>query len=146
MMHEFVVADHVSNTKMVYFYDERVLKKDGESMCNLKLLNHLNLLEKYLNSGSPLPQNYISIMDNWCGQNKSKLVMMLFQLRSVLFYDRIALNYLLPGHSHMAADRVVSWIRRSLGKSNIYVPSQLFDKVNAIKKVSAFDVSKCKLF
>ena len=45
----------------------------------------------------------------------------------------------------MAADRVVSWIRRSLGKSNIYVPSQLFDKVNVIMNVYAFDVSKCKL-
>ena len=28
-MHEFVVAAHVSNTNMVYFYDERVLKRTG---------------------------------------------------------------------------------------------------------------------
>ena len=46
----------------------------------------------------------------------------------------------------MAADRVVSWVRTSLGKNNIYVPEQLFDKVNSIKNVETMDVSKLRLF
>ena len=142
MMHEFVVADRVSNTNKVYFYDEQILKKDGESMCNLRLIDHLSLLKQYIAADVPLPKNYISIMDNCCGQNKSKLVFMLFNLLSILFYDNICLNFLLPGHSHMAADRVVSWIRTSLGKSNIYIPEQLFNKVNDIKNTKAIDVSK----
>ena len=119
MMHEFVVADRVSNRNTVYFYDERVLKKDGESMCILRLYDHLFKLEKYLTSRTPSPKSYIAVMDNCCGQNKSKTVMMFFQLLSILFYENIALNYLLPGHSHMAADRAVSWVRTSLGKNNI---------------------------
>ena len=146
MMHEFVVADRVSNTNTVYFYDERKFKKDGESMCNLRLYHHLNMLEKYLENGLQLPTSYICVMDNCCGQNKSKLIFIFFQLLSILFYENIFLNFLLPGHSHMAADRVVSWVRYSLGRNNIYTPQQLFDKVNSIKNVTAVDVSKLALF
>ena len=76
MMHEFVVADRVSNTNQVYFYDERVLKKDGESMCNLKLTNHLKLLDQNFQAEVPLPRVYIAVMDNYCKHNKPKLVFM----------------------------------------------------------------------
>ena len=49
---------------MCIFY-ERILKKDGESMCNLGLYHHLYALEKYVEAKEPLPKAYISVMDTY---------------------------------------------------------------------------------
>ena len=70
MIHQFVVANTLTKTNLVYLYDERALKKDGDSMCNLRLINHLDLLQSYIRNNSPLPRIYISVMDNCFGQNK----------------------------------------------------------------------------
>ena len=77
-MHKFVVANNLTKKKIVYLYDEMVLKKDGDSMCNLRLINQLDLLQSYIDNGSPLPSTYISVMDNCVGQNKSKTIMSFF--------------------------------------------------------------------
>ena len=68
------------------------------------------------------------------------------KLSIILFYDVISLNFLIPGYSHMAADRVVSWVRRSVEKNNVYVLEQLFEKVNRIKNTNAADALKFKFY
>ena len=145
-MYLFVVANTLTKNNIVYLYNKRFLKKDGDSMCNLRLINHLNLLQSYINQSSSLPHTYISVMDNCIGQNKSKTVLSFFSLLSLIFYERIILIYLLPGHSHMAADRVVSWIKKSLGRNNIYVLEQLIEKINSIQRTTVVYVPDRKIY
>ncbi|OWY95550.1 hypothetical protein PHMEG_00034419 [Phytophthora megakarya] len=49
----------------------------------------------------------------------------------------IVLCFLLTGHSHNIADRVVAWCRGAVRKFNVYTPFALVDNVNKVKSVSA---------
>ena len=46
-------------------------------------------------------------------------------LLSLVFYECVVLLYLIPGHSHMIADRVVAWNRGGIRGKNLYHPSQI---------------------
>eukprot|EP00644_Phytophthora_capsici_P003287 jgi/Phyca11/103220/e_gw1.7.467.1 len=50
---------------------------------------------------------------------------------SVVFpYKKVVLCFLLPGHSHNIADRVIAWCRRATRKMNLYAPLLLVEEVN----------------
>ena len=57
-----------------------------------------------LNSAAKKEKFLFVVMDNCVGQNKSQNVLKFFVLMSILFYDRVALHYFLPGYSHMQDD------------------------------------------
>jgi len=75
------------------------------------------------------------ILDNCVGQNKSKVVFMFYVLLSLLFYNKVALLFLIPAHSHNQTDRVVAWCRNKMRAQNLYTPSAIVSKLNAIKSV-----------
>jgi hypothetical protein len=77
------------------------------------------------------------ILDNCVGQNKSKVVFMFYAQLSLLFYDKVALLFLILGHSHNQADHVVAWCRNKMRAQNFYTPSAIISELNAIKSVSA---------
>ncbi|KAE9052007.1 hypothetical protein PR001_g911 [Phytophthora rubi] len=61
---------------------------------------------------------------------------MFFAMLSVVFpYKKVVLCFLLPGHSHNIADRVIAWCRGATRKMNIYTPSLAVDEVNKVKSV-----------
>jgi hypothetical protein len=66
------------------------------------------------------------ILDNCVGQNKSKVVFMFYALLSLLFYDKVTLLFLIPGHSHNQADCVVAWCRNKMRAQNLYTPARLY--------------------
>ncbi|KAJ1401942.1 hypothetical protein B484DRAFT_314865, partial [Ochromonadaceae sp. CCMP2298] len=46
-------------------------------------------------------------------------------LLCLLFYDKVVLLFLIPGHSHMIADRVVAWVKNKLRGRNVYLPTDI---------------------
>ena len=72
--------------------------------------------------------------------------MAFFTFLSLVFYKRVVIVLLLPGHSHMAVDRVVSCVRRSLGRNNLYIPSQLIEKINSVQNTEAVYIPDFDLY
>jgi hypothetical protein len=62
---------------------------------------------------------------------------MFYALLSLLFYDNVALLFLILGHSHNQADHVVAWCRNQMRAQNLYTPSTIVSEFNTIKFVSA---------
>ena len=56
---------------------------------------------------------------------------------SMTLYRRVVCHLLISGHSHMCPDRVVSHVKKSFGINNLYLPSQMVDRINTIKSVTA---------
>ncbi|OWY97880.1 Cleavage inducible protein [Phytophthora megakarya] len=121
--HNFVIADIMNNRNNVYFYDERAQGKNADALCSLRLLYHLNTLQTDARNGIPPAEISFSLLDNCVGQKKSKVVLMFFAMLSIVFpYKKGVLCFLLPGHSHNIADRVVAWCRGAVCKLNVDTP------------------------
>ena len=56
---------------------------------------------------------------------------------SMTLYMRVICHFLISGHSHMCPDRVVSHVKRSFGVNNLYLPSEMVEKINTIRSVKA---------
>jgi hypothetical protein len=97
MMQSFIVSDITANRNNVLIYDERGQGKGVDALCSLRLLFHLRLRQECVDRS---PKMLLLILDNCVGQNKSKVVFMFYALLSLLFYDKVALLFLIPGHSH----------------------------------------------
>ncbi|KAE9167877.1 hypothetical protein PF005_g28613, partial [Phytophthora fragariae] len=70
---------------------------------------------------------------------------MFFAMLSVIFpYKKVVLCFLLPGHSHNIANRVIAWCRRATRKINIYTPTSLVDEVNNVKSVNGIFLDHTK--
>ncbi|XP_078732831.1 uncharacterized protein LOC144947479 isoform X1 [Lampetra fluviatilis] len=134
MLQNFVLADITSGINNVIFYDERAQGKDADTLCSLRFVYHMRLLAK--NPGA-MSKTLVVILDNCVGQNKSQVVFMFFALLSLLFYRKVVLLYLMPGHSHNQADRVVTWCRNSMKGKNFYTPLDIVDTVNLINSIEA---------
>ncbi|ETO83580.1 hypothetical protein F444_02423, partial [Phytophthora nicotianae P1976] len=109
MMHNFVIADITNGLNNVMVYDERCSGKGAGALCSLRLLYHMQLRTRYIKAGILTPEKSLTllvIMDNCVGQNKSRAVFAFYAMLSVVFYKKVVLLFLLPGHSHNAADRV----------------------------------------
>ena len=79
----------------------------------------------------------MSLLDNCVGQNKSQHVMMFASLLSLLFYEKVAFMYFLPGHTHMHPDRVVGWCKQAIRGLNLYTLSQVTEACQRIENVTA---------
>jgi hypothetical protein len=133
MMQNFIIFDITANRNNVLIYDERGQGKGTDALCSFHLLFHLQLRQERADRS---PKMLLLILDNCVGQNKSKVVFMFYALLSLLFYDKVALLFLIPGHSHNQVDRVVAWCRNKMHAQNLYTPSAIVSELNAIKSVS----------
>jgi hypothetical protein len=84
-----------------------------------------------------MPKVLLVILDNFVSQNKSQFVMQLFALLSILLYSKVMLVYLIPGHSHNIADRVITWCRNAMKVKNFYSPMVIVKVINEVKGVNA---------
>lgn len=80
MLQDFMIADRISN---VYLYDEHLMGKDEDALCNLRMMNHLDLLLRH--TFESMSKVLIVIMDNCVGQNKSQLSWRFFSSRCLGF-------------------------------------------------------------
>ena len=129
IIHNFVIADITGGVNNIYFYDERAQGKDGNALCNLRIAYHL--------TKSEITTVSLDILDNFVGQNKSNTTMMFCAMLSILFYETVVCIYLIPGHSHMVADRVVAWMKKSIRSKQIFHPDEFVKSCNDIKSVKA---------
>jgi hypothetical protein len=138
IIQNFVVADISHGINNVFFYDERGQGKNADALCSLRLLYHLKTIQIDACRGVQPAEISFSLLDNCVGQNKSMVVMMFFAMLSVVFpYKKVVLCFLLPGHSHNIADRVIAWCRGATRGLNLYTPMGLVEKVNEVKSVKA---------
>ena len=139
LVYAFVQCDMSAGLNRVVMYDERGMGKDANALCSLRLSLHLRRqVEVRLLPYADRPTVLFQVMDNNVGQNKSELVFKFFALLSLTWYpDGVSLLYLLPGHSHMACDRVVGWIRKAIGKAQHFLPSHLATAMNNVANVEA---------
>jgi len=113
MLHMFVMADITRRKHNVKLYDERLMGKDKDALCSLRIAHHIEDRQECLELNQTPPKYFISIRDNCVGQNKSNITLNFECFLAMTFYKRILLIYLIPGHSHMVTDRVVSWAKKS---------------------------------
>ena len=135
-MYCFIIADISRNINYVKLYDERAMGKDANALCSLRFVHHLT---QY--NSTPMdsrPTILFQVLDNNVGQNKSQVVFMYFALLSMTLYpEGVVLLFLFAGHSHMAPDRTVSWLRKSLNNRQVYLPGQFVEAFNTISSVEA---------
>jgi hypothetical protein len=137
MLNMYVMADISRNENSVFLYDERCQKKDKDALCSLRLSFHLEQLNRCRQENRSPPEYFVSIRDNCVGQNKSNVTLKLASYLSLSFYKRVLIVYLIPGHSHMIADRVVAWAKRAISGNNLYVPGEITNKMNGVKSIRA---------
>mmetsp|Transcript_11603 Transcript_11603/g.25837 ORF Transcript_11603/g.25837 Transcript_11603/m.25837 type:complete len:367 (-) Transcript_11603:86-1186(-) len=135
IIQNFVIANVNDNANYVWLYDERGQGKGADCLCSLRMRYHLQQWERY--AEEERPKISLSILDNCVGQNKSNTVMKFNALLSILFYVKVALLFLVPGHSHMLPDRVVAWMKGSIRGKNLYHPQDIAAAANGIKTVHA---------
>jgi hypothetical protein len=134
MVLNFVVADLTSDSADVLFYDER---KDADAPCNLRFTYHSNKFKIMLERKQATPKILVVILDNYVEQNKSQLVMQFFALLSITFYTKVVLIYLIRGHSHNTANRIVAWCRNAMKGKNFYTPMAIVEAITQVKGVNA---------
>ncbi|KAI3631056.1 hypothetical protein MIR68_010546 [Amoeboaphelidium protococcarum] len=122
ILQNFIISDITTGMNNIVFYDERLMGKDGNAMCNLRINYHLQRKGQY--------DTLLCIMDNCVGQNKSQVTMRFAAMLSIILYKRVALLFLQPGHSHMMADRAVAWMKSKIRNKNLYVPEQFVAEVS----------------
>ncbi|CAM6029339.1 unnamed protein product [Sphagnum balticum] len=62
--------------------------------------------------------------------------MQFFALLSILFYLKVVLVYLIPGHSHNTADRVIAWCCNAMKGKNFYFLMAIAEAINEVKGVN----------
>ena len=137
MVSNFVVADITGDCGDVIFYDERAQGKDANALCSLRFVYHVRKFQACRQQGRTPPKILVLVLDNCVGQNKSQVVMQFFALLSILFYEKVVCIYLIPGHSHNTADRIVAWCRNAMKGKNFFTPMAIVDAVNEVKGVNA---------
>jgi hypothetical protein len=116
-----VIADLTNGTNNIYFYAERAHGKDGNALCSLRMAYHLTKLESTTIS--------LELLDYCVEQNKSNSIMMFCAMLSLIFYKKVVCLYLMPGHSHMIADRVVVWMKILFKESKCFIHLSLWNHV-----------------
>ena len=139
IIQNFITADLSQNTNHCYLYDERAQDKGADALCSLRLLYHMEDTAEYLKKyGKDCSDRILFlIMDNCVVQNKSKIFFRFFALLSILCYKKIIILFLIPGHSHQFADKIVSWCRRVMKGKNIWTGPMMRDKLDDVKNVHA---------
>ena len=113
------------------------MEKDKDSLCSLHLKSHIKNVERCRQEKQDLPEVYIRIQDNCVRQNKLNVTMMFDCWMAMSIYKRVMIIFLIPGQSHIIADRVVAWVKASLQNRDIFLPEVLtkeMNKVNSVKR------------
>lgn len=63
--------------------------------------------------------------------------MKFFAILSICFYDTVAALYLIPGHSHMFADRATAHAKGALKMKSVFHPKKLVQLANQVKNINA---------
>jgi hypothetical protein len=100
-----------------------------------------------------MPQHLIRVLDNCGGQNKSsttfrfdlmcclllRMEMTFIYLSGTLFFRIVTFkpNPLIPGHTHMQADTIVSRSKQALRKRQLWIPDEIAENINKVKGVGA---------
>ena len=136
MLNLYVIANITRNEQEVFIYDERLMGKDKDALCSLRMSFHIEQRNRCLASGIEPPKVFISIRDNCVAQNKSNSTLKFEAFLSMTFYELVLIIYLIPGHSHMLPDRVVAWVKKSLKRLNLYSPHDIIKIINTINTVT----------
>ena len=112
-----VVACLSTGQNYIYLYDERSMGKDYNAICSLRFKYHIDRMQEYKAAGRLLemPDTLFTIHDNCVGQNKSQVVLKFYCWLSLTFFKKVAVLYLVSGHSHFAPDRTTSNAKSSIG-------------------------------
>ena len=127
----FNICDTSRNINEVCLYDERAAGKGANAVCSLGWNYYCSLLK------TCQPEMIIKVLDNCSAQNKSSYTFMFDCLLSVLLYERVVNFYLIPGHSHMRADQVVSLCKKALDRKDLYLPEQIAGAMSTVKHMNA---------
>jgi hypothetical protein len=111
--------------------------KEEDALCNLEILYHSNKFKTMLERKQVTPKILVVIFDNCVKQNRSQLVMQFFALLSIMFYTKVMLIYLIPGHSHNSTDRIVVWCHNAMKGKNFYTPMAIVEAINQVKIINA---------
>ena len=114
-------------------YDERTAGKCGDSMISLRLNHILSVVLKQ----RPIVKHVVSVRDNKVSENKSKVLVKFYAVMSVLWFGTVLDLYMLPGHSHTAADRQHAYISKAVAGRNIFDPEDLVRIINEVKGMNA---------
>jgi len=128
----FIQADVTHGTNHVIFYDERGQGKGTDALCSLRMRFHLNQLKQEKRCDVA-----IVVCDNCTSQNKSNAVMKFYCWLSMTLYKRVVLLFLISGHSHMHADRIVSWMKAATRGMNLFTPNEIVEECNKVKGVKS---------
>jgi hypothetical protein len=71
MVSNLVVANLISNSSDVFFYDERTQRKDVDALCSLRFNYHLEKFKTMLSRKIVMLKTLFVIFDSYVGQNKS---------------------------------------------------------------------------
>jgi hypothetical protein len=111
MVSNFVVANLISNSSDVFFYDEQAQSKDVDALCSLRFTYHLEKFKTLLSRKIAMPKNSVHNLRQLC---RSKQVIACHEvLRSilhlVLFESRVGVpNPKTIPQYHRLGHRVVS--------------------------------------
>jgi hypothetical protein len=136
MVLKFVVANLTNDNANMLFYDKRTQGKDADVMCNLWFTYHSNKFKM-------TPKILVVILNNCVGYNKLQLDMQFIALLFVMFYIKIVLIYLILGHSHNIANRIVVWCCNAMKGKNFYTPIAIVEAINQVKGVNAKFIDHC---
>jgi hypothetical protein len=123
----------------MYIYDERASGKDGDSLCSIRFNYYMTRYIKDRDDQTihKRAKFLFLIMDNCVGQNKSRAVLTLFSLLTVLgIYEGISLHYLEVGHSHGTPDVGTAHAKRALNQ-NYFVPEEIVNAMNTVQGINA---------
>ena len=115
----------------IYYYDERVAGKDGNSVTSIRWKN---LCQFITDKKENLPTAEVKILDNCVGQNKSNVTHKFSMLESILIFpEGVTDIYFKVGHSHNASDMKTAHANKAMAKKNLYTPLMIAMEINKSK-------------
>lgn len=133
-LHNFCVKNMKTGESVMFMYSENFARK-GPNDTVACLLNYFEGLDSKI-------RNVILFLDNCAAQNKNKFLWVVLQslVRSGRF-DRITLNYPVPGHSRLPCDRDFGLIERRRRKvDRVLLPSHWVNLVRTAAMKHPFEV------
>ena len=93
----------------IIMFDERTMGKGADSLCSLRINHFQHQYSQFKAAGKKFPESFFGHLDNCVGQNKSQFVMKFFCMLSLVCFKVVKVDFLITGHSHMAADRYATF-------------------------------------
>jgi hypothetical protein len=112
----------------IVLYDETAMGKDADALCSLRLWFHLLQVPR----GRMRPTMWYDVRDNCVGQNKSQAVLMFDCFLSITLYEKVAVQYLVSGHSHMPSDRDWAHAKGCLKNKDLFLPQDMAELISQV--------------